>query len=77
MTAKDKNKVKLKKGEICSHCGVYFERPNGHRVVCKSCSRTSWYKRLKKKIPISRVPEIDGKEVIRKRREMKWKKEVL
>lgn len=24
-------------GSSCSYCGVYFERPHGHPVLCKDC----------------------------------------
>ncbi len=24
-------------GLSCSHCGVYFEEPHGHPVLCSSC----------------------------------------
>lgn len=41
-------------GLMCSWCGVYFIKPHGHPVVCKSCAKD----RTEDYPPVARYKEL-------------------
>ena len=50
-------KEAIKMGECCVRCTIFFERPHGRKVLCKSCTRD--LKRWKRAIdyPTAWIPE--------------------